>query len=213
MPKSQTIQIATLLLPGGWLDHIISSPPAWWTPTAKATVVTGIVLGMAEIHSAGLFHRDLRPANIQFNIDYRPGISDFAESGRESLAAEAEKWTPWSRIHYIAPDAEYTKAGDVYSFALILCEIILGQPVFPPAMAPDDVRRKWEASERRHIPESVPKFVGNLIRLGWSAIRDDRPSFQDVFERLERKMFAILDGVDSVEVAAFANWVRAFGLD
>jgi hypothetical protein len=31
--------------------------------------------------------------------------------------------------------------------------------------------------------------------------------------RLERKMFAIMDGVDSTEVAAFANWVRAFGLD
>jgi hypothetical protein len=59
----------------------------------------------------------------------------------------------------------------------------------------------------------VPRFVRDLIRLGWSAIRDDRPCFREIFERLEKKMFAILDGVDSAEVAAFANWVRAYSLD
>jgi hypothetical protein len=59
----------------------------------------------------------------------------------------------------------------------------------------------------------VPKFVGNLIKGGWSPIRDDRPSFQEIFEELEANKFAILDGVDSGEVVAFATWVRAFGLN
>jgi serine/threonine protein kinase len=212
-PKIREVRIGTLFLPGPSLGDVISSVPAWWTPTAKAIAVTGIVIGMSEVHSAGLIHRDLRPPNIQFDIDHRPRIGGFGESRRESLAAEAEEWSPTFGLHYMAPDADYTKAADIYSFALILYEIIVGEPVFPSSMSPDDVRRKWMANERRRIPPNVPRFVRNLIRLGWSPIRDDRPSFQEIFETLEAEKFAILDGVDSAEVAAFATWVRAFGLD
>jgi serine/threonine protein kinase len=212
--RLQEVQIATLFLPERSLDDVISSQPAWWTPTVKAIAVTGIVLGMSEVHSAGLIHRDLRPPNIQFDIDHRPRIGGFGESRRESLVAEAEEWSPTFGPYYTAPDADYcTKAADVYSFALILYEIVVGEAVFPTAMAPDGVRRKWTANERRRIPPNVPKFVGNLIKGGWSPTRDDRPSFQEIFEELEANKFAILDGVDSGEVTAFSTWVRAFGLN
>jgi hypothetical protein len=82
------------------------------------------------------------------------------------LIVEAEELVPVSGLHYIAPDPEYTKAADIYPFALIPYEIVVGQPVFLPAMGPDDVRRKLAAGERRRIPESVPRFVRNLIRFG-----------------------------------------------
>jgi hypothetical protein len=42
--KSWEVQIATLFLPGASFDGVISSPPAWWTPTTMAIAVTGIVL-------------------------------------------------------------------------------------------------------------------------------------------------------------------------
>jgi hypothetical protein len=38
--------------------------PLWWTPTAKAIAVAGIVLGMKFLHSFGLIHCGLKPSNI-----------------------------------------------------------------------------------------------------------------------------------------------------
>jgi serine/threonine protein kinase len=86
---SKELKIARLYSRNGSLKDILSARPLWWTPTAKAIAVAGIVLGMKFLYSVGLIHGCLKPSNILFDECHRTEIADFGRNRfhpRESVA-------------------------------------------------------------------------------------------------------------------------------
>jgi hypothetical protein len=53
----------------GSLSEVISVSPEWWTPTAQAKSIVGVVLGLRFAHSLGLLHGHLIVNNMLFNED------------------------------------------------------------------------------------------------------------------------------------------------
>jgi serine/threonine protein kinase len=51
------------------LADVLSNPPAWWTPTAKAKAVVGIALGLRFVHALGLLHGAVKASNVLFDAD------------------------------------------------------------------------------------------------------------------------------------------------
>jgi hypothetical protein len=99
---------------------------------------------------------------------------------------------------------ERTAKTDVFSFALILFEIVVGLPALGRTSTPEEPGKlPVSARERLEIPGFVPKFVSGLIESGLSANPRERPSFDDISETLKENYFRIADGVDSDEVSAF----------
>jgi hypothetical protein len=81
--------------------------------------------------------------------------------------------------------------ADVYGFASILLEIVVGRPV----------------NGERSVPTSIPAFVSQIIEAAlWSG---RQYSFHDILDILKHNNFQIEDGVDSVEVFAFINWAES----
>jgi hypothetical protein len=56
---SRELKIVGLYSEGSSLTEVISANPIWWTATAKAKAVAGIVLSLRFAHSLGLIHGHL----------------------------------------------------------------------------------------------------------------------------------------------------------
>jgi serine/threonine protein kinase len=161
------------------LFEVLAASPVWWTPTAKAKAIAGIVLGLRFSHSLGLIHGHLTTHNIVFDLNHHIQITDFVSclSGNGLSGFSREGWNPET---------------DVRGFMSILFEIVVGYP------AKDDA----------DMPADVPTFVCEMIKSGLSDERKRWSSFRDIFETLERHDFKIVPGVDSAEVLSFVGWVE-----
>jgi serine/threonine protein kinase len=209
---SKELKIARLYSRSGSLKDILSARPLWWTPTAKAIAVAGIVLGMKFLHRVGLIHGGLKPSNILFDESHRTQIADFGRSRfhpRES-AAIVRGVGPEFAAPEVRSGEECTAKIDLFSFALILFEIVVGLPALGKTSTSEELEKlPVKASERVEIPGFVPEFVSVFIESGLSANPRERPSFNDISEALKRNHFRIADGVDSDEVSAFASLVES----
>lgn len=61
-------------------------------------------------------------------------------------------------------ERQYTKLVDVYSFALILYELLVKQPVFPKNVQPLPLMRKVCDGTRPEIPENLHPEIQDIIR-------------------------------------------------
>jgi serine/threonine protein kinase len=133
----------------------------------KAIIIAGIVLGMIYIHSKGIIHRDLKPDNVFLDSEFRVKIGDFGSSREIDVTMTALSGTPL----YMAPevwDLHYDKKADVYSFGLILYEIVVGDGLFSNGSKKGrlfiDLQKGW----RPPIPDEVSEVSKRLIEECWS---------------------------------------------
>jgi serine/threonine protein kinase len=152
----------------------------------------------------------LKPDNILLDENHRPRICDFGSSRDQSLRTTLTGMvgTPL----YMAPElyeiGNYDGKVDVFSFALILYEILTGCPVFSPRLSLPQLALKVAKGERADIPRTAMPFVQDLIRKGWSSDPVERPSFTDIFENLREHEFCVVqEGFDRNEVALYIEWI------
>jgi serine/threonine protein kinase len=209
-PKSGP-KLATHFMPGGSLHDVLESNPLWFTGTAKSIVAAGIVIGMISVHKMRIIHRDLKPSNVLFDTDRRPRISDFGSSRdlnlRGTLTGGEQVGTPLYMAPELYEEGDYDEKIDVYSFALILYEIVVGHPVFPPTLTLMQLCAKILRNERAEIPSNVEGFVAHLIRRGWSSDPAERPSFAEIYALMRQNDFRITsEDFDAREVASYVTW-------
>jgi hypothetical protein len=186
--------------------------PVFWTSTGIAMIICGIVLGMRFIHSRGFIHQDLKPDNILLNDRGHALITDFGTTRPTDF-----DYTPTGdagTVHYAAPerfkeDIEIrTPAIDVFSFGLVLYEIIVGGAVFPAMLVPFEVIRMHNDGFRPDIPDHVYPHMRDLIIRCWSPNPTDRPSFDEILSFIESNRFEIFREVDPKAVHAYVNGVK-----
>ncbi|XP_020216206.1 mitogen-activated protein kinase 9 [Cajanus cajan] len=109
------------------------------TPEHYQFFLYQLLRGLKFIHSANVFHRDLKPKNILANADCKLKICDFGLA-RVSFneAPSAIFWTDYVATRwYRAPElcgsffSKYTPAIDIWSIGCIFAEMLNGKPLFP----------------------------------------------------------------------------------
>ncbi|ONK55141.1 uncharacterized protein A4U43_UnF7160 [Asparagus officinalis] len=109
------------------------------TPEHHQFFLYQLLRAMKYIHSANVFHRDLKPKNILANADCKLKVCDFGLA-RVSFddAPSAIFWTDYVATRwYRAPElcgsffSKYTPAIDIWSIGCIFAEMLLGKPLFP----------------------------------------------------------------------------------
>ncbi|XP_044972284.1 G-type lectin S-receptor-like serine/threonine-protein kinase At2g19130 isoform X1 [Hordeum vulgare subsp. vulgare] len=122
-------------MPNGSLDtHLFpekSGPLSW---NVRYQIALGIAKGLAYLHEECkdcIIHCDIKPENILLDAEFCPKIADFGMAkllGREFNSALT---TMRGTMGYLAPEwlsgLPITKKADVYSFGIVLFEIISGR--------------------------------------------------------------------------------------
>ena len=138
-----------------------------------------IAAGVDEAHREGVIHRDLKTSNIMLvprkDGTTRAVITDFgiAASENEQLAIRM------GSLDYMAPerlnDAGATRAADIYSFGVVLYEMVTGQLPFASSTPLD---------QRRMLPAAPRTLRGGLSRR-WdrAVLRCLEPSPERRFQR------------------------------
>ena len=81
--------------------------------------------GLAEVHAAGLVHRDVKPENVLFDREGRPKLVDF---GLAFQAGERDQATVLGTPAYMSPEAARGQSldgrSDLYSLGVLLFELL-----------------------------------------------------------------------------------------
>jgi serine/threonine protein kinase len=184
----------------------------FWNATGKGIIICGIVLGMRFVHSHGIMHRDLEPSNILISDLGHALISDFGTSRSEWDDATLTCET--GTVNYAAPemycDEEYTSKVDVFSFGLILYEILVGCAVFPACMQPFPIMRQVLTGTMPAIPAKCGKFMQSLIARCWSMNPQSRPSFEAIFVELQLNGFDNFPDADPRVIREYVTGILAW---
>ncbi|KAK9115922.1 hypothetical protein Sjap_014869 [Stephania japonica] len=120
------------------LDEVIKANDDL-TPQHYQFFLYQLLRALKFIHTANVFHRDLKPKNILANSDCKLKICDFGLA-RASFndTPSAVFWTDYVATRwYRAPElcgsffSKYTPAVDIWSIGCIFAEMLLGKPLFP----------------------------------------------------------------------------------
>lgn len=92
-----------------------------------------LICGLAYAHSAGVVHRDVKPANLLVNSNCALVLTDFGfsrQTSRELRHMTEYAVTRWYRPPEITCESRvYNEASDMWSVGCILAELILRKPL------------------------------------------------------------------------------------
>lgn len=162
------------------------------TNEERITAIIDISLAMKEVHAAGFIHGNLRLENILLDERNKIKVSGFGYCILISCKDEPMTISPVAgNIEYMTPELLQEKTNfnekiDVYAFGVVVF-LILTKGIFP-VISPNEVIR----GENADIPASVSQFSTKLITRCWSYRADDRPSFAEIYETLDKNEIKLI---------------------
>jgi len=151
-----------------------------------------IARGIKYLHEKmSIIQRDLKGRNVLVDENFNAKIADFGLSrmkSEESDAALTACGTPAWTAPEIVRMEEYTEKVDVYSYGVVLWELIMRQE---PYEGEGGIQIAYMAAEqglRPPRPEFAPKVYCDLMEECWADSPDDRPTFSEILQRLFKMM-------------------------
>ncbi|KAM6112887.1 tyrosine-protein kinase HCK [Pterocles gutturalis] len=181
--REEPIYIITEFMEKGSLLDFLKSDEGNKQPLPKLIDFSAqIAEGMAFIEKRNYIHRDLRAANILVSAMLVCKIADFGLArvieDDEYTAREGAKfpikWTAPEAINY----GSFTIKSDVWSFGILLTEIITYGRIPYPGMSSVEVIRALERGYRMPRTENCPEELYDIMMRCWKIKPEDRPTFE-----------------------------------
>ncbi|RIB06417.1 kinase-like domain-containing protein [Gigaspora rosea] len=148
----------------------------------KLILLLSIISDLEIIHSQNLIHRDLHSGNILLNSLCDAYIADLGLT----ISADAQSDGIYGVLPYVAPEVlkgkPYTTVSDIYSFGIIMWEILCGKPI-SYNQSPMLLKYQICANNLRPtIIEKTPQSYKDLMKACWDNEPEKRPSAKDIIE-------------------------------
>lgn len=145
-----------------------------------------VARGMEYVHGLNLIHRDLKSDNLLIAADKSIKIADF---GVARIEVQTEGMTPETGTYrWMAPEMiqhrQYTHKVDVYSFGIVLWELITGMLPFQNMAAVQAAFAVVNKGVRPTIPHDCLPALSHIMTLCWDPNPDVRPSFDEIVRML-----------------------------
>jgi alkyl hydroperoxide reductase subunit AhpC/tRNA A-37 threonylcarbamoyl transferase component Bud32 len=145
-------------------------------PDRVAGIGRQLALGMAAAHKLGITHGDLKPANVMLTGEGVVKITDFGLSRRVARPEESEETQDWvsddagkiaGTPSYMSPEQSRgnpaTAASDVFSFAVVLYEMLTGRKAFAGENVLQVLNEIGNVDPARYAGE-VPEPFAKIVR-------------------------------------------------
>ncbi|PIO37557.1 hypothetical protein AB205_0079200 [Aquarana catesbeiana] len=157
--------------------------------------------GMQYLAEMKVVHRDLAARNVLVAEGRKMKISDFGLSRdvyeEDSYVKRSKGRIPvkWMAIESLF-DHIYTTQSDVWSFGVLLWEIVTlgGNPY--PGIAPERLFNLLKTGYRMEKPENCSDEMYNLMLKCWKQEPDKRSTFGEISKELEKMMVKSRDYLD-----------------
>ncbi|XP_035207617.1 tyrosine kinase receptor Cad96Ca-like, partial [Stegodyphus dumicola] len=160
-----------------------------------------VAKGMEYLSAKGIIHRDLAARNVLVGDNKTCKVADFGFA-RDVIINHVYERKSEGRlpIRWMAPeslyDNIYTTKTDVWSFGVVMWEIVtLGSTPYP-GMAAADVLRKVKEGFRLEKPEHCKREVYNIMFYCWDRDPNKRPSFTELVQLLDKLLISENDYIE-----------------
>jgi hypothetical protein len=126
---------------------------------------------------------------------------------------DADFKSPSLDSRYLAPECynsgPYLQLSDVFSFGLIVYELLTGEPAFSEDLSQNQIAFKIAVkNERPVIPAFILPSTQDLITTCWATEPGDRPTFDDIVDQLKEMNFKVIKNVNSSTIWKFVNEIE-----
>ncbi|MFE7583336.1 PQQ-binding-like beta-propeller repeat protein [Streptomyces gardneri] len=176
--------LATAYVPGPSLSQAVRRGGALPVATVRA-VGAGVALALADLHAAGVLHRDLKPGNVMLSVD-GPRLIDFgiarSNTATTMTATGVMVGTPaFMSPEHVAGARRVTAASDVFCLGSLLCYAATGEDPFGDGPLAAVLYRVSQAeADLERVPEELREAVAACLALDPA----DRPTPERLAELL-----------------------------
>lgn len=157
---------------------------------------------MTYLHRKGVLHRDLKCSNVLLDSSGVVRITDFglATHLAAGLAGAVEVGTFRWMAPEIARREAYSTSADVFSYAMVLFELVTHEVPFAAWEARQAATAVALHGRRPPLPEQTPAPLVDLLKACWDHTPSKRPSFAELVHVLAAARAAL-----SAEELAWLN--------
>uniref|UniRef100_UPI0037E86494 tyrosine-protein kinase FRK n=1 Tax=Semicossyphus pulcher TaxID=241346 RepID=UPI0037E86494 len=184
--------ITELMKNGSLLEYLQKDKGATLRLSDQIEMAAQVASGMAFLELQNYIHRDLAARNVLVGENNICKVADFGlarvfmkENENVYEAKEGSKfpvkWTAPEAIH----DNKFTIKSDVWSFGILLHEILTFGQMPYLTMTNYQVVQKVTQGYRMQCPPSCPKVLYDIMSDCWKENENDRPTFETLQWKLE----------------------------
>ena len=162
---------------------------------SRLQIALEIASALKYLHENQIMHRDVKPGNIAFDKTGRAKLYDFGLA-RQLHSNPTNKTTlkhytaACGSPRYMAPEVAkgeaYNESCDVYSFSLLLWELLTLEKPYNELSTWTMRQQVWcdGPQKRPWIHQNWPVSIQTILELSWSDIVRGRPSMSAVYSSL-----------------------------
>jgi serine/threonine protein kinase len=162
-------------------------------PTEVVHIGKQVARGLKYAHDKGIIHRDIKPSNIIISPERRVYVTDFGISHIQESERLTSTGMAMGTPEYMSPEqcqGEIVDAqSDIYSFGIILYEMITGSPPFTGSKALSIAYKQVHEDPpppSTLVPNTPPQLEAIVLRCLRKNRLERYPSIADVLDELDQ---------------------------